>query len=144
MSAADLVLVPAAPDVVSIENTRRFLRGLEAEGLAGEHLMPVLNATALAPSIAPSHAAEALGRPTIWEVPFDSHVAGTNQHGIQPAAAPARSPALRSLRALAGRIAHDPASIERRPHRASEARRHRPLAKRTAAPLLRARPNPRR
>jgi hypothetical protein len=76
--------------------------------------MPVLNATALAPSIAPSHAAEALGRPTIWEVPFDSHVRRANQRGIQPAAAPARSPALRSLRALAGRIAHDPASIERR------------------------------
>jgi MinD-like ATPase involved in chromosome partitioning or flagellar assembly len=114
MSTADLALVAAAPDVVSIENTRRFLHGLEAEGLAGEHVLPVLNATALAPSVAASQAAEALGRPTIWEVPFDSHISRANQRGIQPAAAPARSPALQSMRALAGRIAQDPTRIERR------------------------------
>jgi pilus assembly protein CpaE len=114
MNAADLALVTAAPEIVGIENTRRFLRDLEAEGLAGDHLVPVLNATSLAPSVTASQAAESLDRATIWEVPFDSRVGRANQRGIQPGSAPGSSPALRSLRALAGRIAEDPARIERR------------------------------
>jgi pilus assembly protein CpaE len=37
LESADLALLSVTPDVVSLVNTRRFLRDLENEGVAGEH-----------------------------------------------------------------------------------------------------------
>jgi hypothetical protein len=63
--------------------------------------------------VATVEAAQVLERSALWEVPFDKRVAQANQQGV-PSTGKRPSPAMRSLRALASRIANDPANIERR------------------------------
>ena len=113
LESADLALLSVTPDVVSLVNTRRFLRDLENEGVAGEHFLPVLNGASEQVSVATVEAAQVLERSALWEVPFDKRVAQANQQGV-PSTGKRPSPAMRSLRALASRIANDPANIERR------------------------------
>ncbi|MCA9825762.1 MAG: hypothetical protein KC479_10105, partial [Dehalococcoidia bacterium] len=110
---ADLLLIPATPDVVTLANTRRFLHSLEGEGLFAAGQVPLLIGTAPSSSVAPVDAAEILERPALWEVPFDPRLP-RGMHAAVGRKGRRGSPALRSLAALASRIANEPANVERR------------------------------
>ncbi|MEZ4494661.1 MAG: AAA family ATPase [Dehalococcoidia bacterium] len=110
---ADLLLIPATPDVVTLANTRRFLHSLEGEGLFAVGQVPLLIGTAPSSSVAPVDAAEILERPALWEVPFDPRLP-RGMHAAVGRKGRRGSPALRSLAALASRIANEPANVERR------------------------------
>ncbi len=113
VDSADLLLVAAAADVVSIANTRRFLRELEVEGFDAGRQLPLMVGTAPIVSVAPVDAAEVLERQALWEVPYDPRLPGELQRGIGQASL-RRSRANRSLAALARRIASEPGNVERR------------------------------
>ena len=114
LGGAEYTLAVTSPDVTSVKNTVILLDLLREHGYPLERIQLVLNAVDRREGLAPVDVAKLAGLDAVWQVPFDAHVPLSLQRGEPLVEARPRSPAARSLRALAARLAQEPARLDRR------------------------------
>jgi pilus assembly protein CpaE len=111
---ADHLLVVTSLEMTSVKNTSLLLDALRTERYPLERCLVVANHTHADTGLATIDIVPALERRAIWEVPFDGAIRRGSQDGRPSVLTDPASPAARSLRALAGRLASEPGCVDRR------------------------------
>ena len=135
---ADHALIVSSLEITSAKNTALLLEALRSEGYAEERTVVVANHTVADTGFTPVDLAAMLGRPAIWEVPFDPQMRRATQNGTPLAGHNPNAPASVSLRALAGRLATEPDRIERRQSMRDSRPRQQPASRRFGFPRRKA------
>jgi pilus assembly protein CpaE len=139
VSVADHLLIITSMEVSSAKNTGLLLQVLHDEGFPDDRTLVIANNTSPVASLQASDLGAALGRDSVWEVPFDKDVRKASQLGRPIVLLKPKSRASRSLHALASRVASDPGRLDRRAVvRANGKIDSRPLRARLEAALSRA------
>jgi pilus assembly protein CpaE len=114
LNAADVTLVTTTLEFGSLRNTTLLLQEMVYEGIRPERAVLVANNIDPTVGFSIGDAAEVLERDAIWEVPFDRAMPRSTQLGTPLTMSNPKSPASKSLRALASRLGEDPSRIDRR------------------------------
>lgn len=114
LEVADVTLLATTLEFASLRNAAVLLDDMAYEGAPRDRSLVVANHLDPVPNFSVGDAAEVLERESMWEVPFDRAVPRSTQRGEPIALTSPRSPASRSIRALAARLGEDPRNIDRR------------------------------
>ena len=114
LRVADVTLLTTTLEFSSLRNTTLLLREMAREGVRTERSVLLANHIDPTSSFSPGDAADVLERESIWEIPYDRGMPRSTQAGHPLILSQPKSPASKSLRALAARLGDDPARIDRR------------------------------